>query len=607
MDVNTYEYLAQAFRAVAAERRKGGITPARLMALMQNMLDYIASSLNNQAMLIAGKADIVGGKVPMSQLPDGLDDMQEYVNRAAFPETGQDGVIYLAKDTNKTYRWSGTTYTEISSSLSLGETASTAYAGNKGKANADAIEVLQRMMDTLEEDMTGKADVAHTHAMSDITGLINTLAGKADASHTHQISDISGLEAAIQSLENMEVTGIGLVPATEGVGIRLIYGDGSFSESATMQPVSNSEAGVMTPSMYNKLLEVDDKAEEEHTHTMADITNLESIISTINNSLESTVNTSTANAEAINMLREQLQGKNVCKVFETRTDADGWMSDPISRRQLLVGSMIFIKNQTEQDYLILEVLDSPDTSGTNPTGFYYKVSDVQKNIPSLAGYAETAADNIFSGNNTFQGNVEFTGDNIYRGADQHLGEVTFINGEATNSATTNISSSGVSTNHGSRYVQLSGGIDEYGVGATKQTTDPFTRVTTTKTGKLTAEHLEFTEGEDVVTLTPADILHLASLWNKFGGNVGALNVTSLLMTYSQELTFDDLKAAVKMYMTDGTNYREVHVMNLVDATIPYGSLYYDDIDDDKVKRYMFSISEANGVISTSAPTIYILS
>ena len=607
MDVNTYEYLAQAFRAVAAERRKGGITPARLMALMQNMLDYIASSLNNQAMLIAGKADIVGGKVPMSQLPDGLDDMQEYVNRAAFPATGQDGIIYLAKDTNKSYRWSGSTYTEISSSLSLGETASTAYAGNKGKANADAIEVLQRMMDALEEDMNGKADVVHTHAMSDITGLTNTLAGKADASHTHQISDIGGLEAAIQSLENMEVTGIGLVPATEGVGIRLIYGDGSFSESATMQPVSNSEAGVMTPSMYNKLLEVDGKADEEHTHSMADITNLESIISTINNSLESAVNTSTANAEAINMLREQLQGRNVCKVFDTRTDADGWMSDPISRRQLLVGSMIFIKNQTEQDYLILEVLDSPDTSGTNPTGFYYKVSDVQKNVPSLAGYAETAADNIFSGNNTFQGNVEFAGDNLYRGVDQHLGEVTFINGGATDSATTNIGSSGVSTGHGSRYVQLSGGIDEYGVGATKRTTDPFTRVRTTKTGKLTAEHLEFSEGEDTVTLTPTDILHLFSLWNKLGENAGALNVTSLLVTYSQALTFDELRAAVKMYMTDGTNYREVHIMNLVDATIPYGALYYDDIDDDKVKRYMFSISEVNGVISTSAPTVYILS
>jgi hypothetical protein len=374
-----------------------------------------------------------------------------------------------------------------------------------------------------------------------------------------------------------------------------------------MQPVSNSQAGVMTPSMYNKLLEVDDKADEEHTHAIADVTELANIIATINNSLESTVNTSTANAEAINMLREQLQGKNVCKIFDTRTDADGWMSDPISRRQLLVGSMIFIKNQTEQDYLIVEVLDSPDTSGTNPTGFYYKVSDVQKNIPSLAGYAETAADNIFTGDNTFQGNVEFTGNNIYRGQDQHYGDMTFANGGATDSSTTNIDSSGVSTNHGSRYVQLSGGINENGVGATKRTTDPITRVRTTKTGTLTAEHLEFTENEETVTLTRTDILHLASLWSKLGENAGALNVTALLNTYSQILTFDDLRAAVKMYMTDGVNYREVHIMNLVDDTIPYGALYYDDIDDNKVKRYMFSITEVNGIISTSAPTIYILS
>lgn len=36
-----------------------------------------------------------------------------------------------------TYRWSGTTYVTISSSLALGETSSTAYAGDKGKALSD--------------------------------------------------------------------------------------------------------------------------------------------------------------------------------------------------------------------------------------------------------------------------------------------------------------------------------------------------------------------------------------------------------------------------------------------------------------------------------------
>lgn len=79
------------------------------------------------------------GKVPTSQLPSYVDDVLEYDAQSAFPSTGETGKIYVAKDTNKTYRWSGTAYTEISASLALGETSSTAYAGDKGKTNADNI------------------------------------------------------------------------------------------------------------------------------------------------------------------------------------------------------------------------------------------------------------------------------------------------------------------------------------------------------------------------------------------------------------------------------------------------------------------------------------
>lgn len=79
------------------------------------------------------------GRVPSAQLPSYVDDVLEYADLAHFPATGETGKIYIAEDTNKTYRWSGTGYAEISESLALGETSSTAYAGNKGKANADAI------------------------------------------------------------------------------------------------------------------------------------------------------------------------------------------------------------------------------------------------------------------------------------------------------------------------------------------------------------------------------------------------------------------------------------------------------------------------------------
>lgn len=79
------------------------------------------------------------GKVPAAQLPSYVDDVLEFSTKDQFPQTGETGKIYVSKDTNLTYRWTGTQYLEISQSLALGETPSTAYPGDKGKANRDAL------------------------------------------------------------------------------------------------------------------------------------------------------------------------------------------------------------------------------------------------------------------------------------------------------------------------------------------------------------------------------------------------------------------------------------------------------------------------------------
>ena len=55
------------------------------------------------------------GKVPASQLPSFVDDVVEYESLLLFPTIGDSGKIYVAIDTNKTYRWSGTTYVYITS------------------------------------------------------------------------------------------------------------------------------------------------------------------------------------------------------------------------------------------------------------------------------------------------------------------------------------------------------------------------------------------------------------------------------------------------------------------------------------------------------------
>lgn len=85
-----------------------------------------------------GVAELDGsGKVPSSQLPSYVDAVEEYANLAAFPVTGESGKIYIALDTNLTYRWGGTTYVEISPSLALGETSASAYRGDRGKIAYD--------------------------------------------------------------------------------------------------------------------------------------------------------------------------------------------------------------------------------------------------------------------------------------------------------------------------------------------------------------------------------------------------------------------------------------------------------------------------------------
>lgn len=83
------------------------------------------------------------GKVPASQLPSFVDDVLEFDSADSFPTEGESGKIYIAVDTNITYRWSGSQYTMISSSLALGETSSTAYPGDKGKANADKLATIE--------------------------------------------------------------------------------------------------------------------------------------------------------------------------------------------------------------------------------------------------------------------------------------------------------------------------------------------------------------------------------------------------------------------------------------------------------------------------------
>lgn len=79
------------------------------------VIDAVASKIDSSQKGAAnGVASLDGtGKVPAAQLPAFVDDVLEYANQAAFPATGDSGVLYVAVNVNKVFRWSGSAYIEI--------------------------------------------------------------------------------------------------------------------------------------------------------------------------------------------------------------------------------------------------------------------------------------------------------------------------------------------------------------------------------------------------------------------------------------------------------------------------------------------------------------
>lgn len=123
----------------ADDRDRGNHTGTQAISTIVGLQTALDDKLDDSLKgAINGLAELdSGGKVPSSQLPSYIDDVLEYANFAALPVTGTAGVIYVTLDSNKTFRWSGSAYVEISESLALGETSSTAYRGDRGKIAYD--------------------------------------------------------------------------------------------------------------------------------------------------------------------------------------------------------------------------------------------------------------------------------------------------------------------------------------------------------------------------------------------------------------------------------------------------------------------------------------
>ena len=150
--------------------------------------DGTTLTVTNKTVTLPNYAELNNdGVIPQHMLPSYVDDVLEYTSLSAMPKPGETGKIYVDLSNNKTYRWGGTEYAEISESLALGETSSTAYAGDKGKANRKDINEI------LDGTKTVKKAESATTAESADTATTATSAGKLSSQKTLTVSgDVSG-------------------------------------------------------------------------------------------------------------------------------------------------------------------------------------------------------------------------------------------------------------------------------------------------------------------------------------------------------------------------------------------------------------------------------
>lgn len=244
------------------------------------------------------------GKVPAAQLPSYVDDVLEFSTKAQFPQIGETGKIYVSKDTNLTYRWTGTQYLEISQSLALGETPSTAYPGDKGKANRDALNSMPTKITSYLTPTTSTGELVkinYKYAAKDglnygllqddnidIPSATTTNAGAMSAIDKGRLDDLYNEFGSIQnpgdkldSLPKNLVTGVDAT-SRNATSVTINYKQSDLSaasnsyanpitKSQTIPAATQSAAGVMTASdkqnldvnIPNRITNLDNKVTTE--------------------------------------------------------------------------------------------------------------------------------------------------------------------------------------------------------------------------------------------------------------------------------------------------------------------------------------------------------
>lgn len=138
--------------------------------------------------------------IPSAILPSYVDDVLEFADLAAFPATGESGKIYVALDTNKQYRWSGSTYIQITSGAVdsvNGETGIVVLTAGDIQMDSEALSVETKLINLQGEVDAVEGDVANLVTLSGVA-VDSTELGSFTGS---TIPDSQTIKQALQALE----------------------------------------------------------------------------------------------------------------------------------------------------------------------------------------------------------------------------------------------------------------------------------------------------------------------------------------------------------------------------------------------------------------------
>ena len=145
--------------------------------------------------------------------------VKTYANLASFPASGALKTIYIAEDTNKTYRWTGSVYVEVSASASgitIGTTAIT--SGTVGRVLFEGTgNVVQQSSSLFWDATNNRLGIGTSSPLSDID--ISKSVGSNGSVFIRARNTNSGGEAAISVTNDLYYAAFELFGSTFGMGL----------------------------------------------------------------------------------------------------------------------------------------------------------------------------------------------------------------------------------------------------------------------------------------------------------------------------------------------------------------------------------------------------